>query len=158
MKMNAQISPCKLYRYWLTRSWNDYGQDHAMEVCFVMLNPSRADHAVNDPTLKRCLSFAMAWGFEKLVVRNLYSFRTPQPKELFRASDPIGPDGDMELERAKESHLIVAAWGVDAKEDRVRKALRLLAPYPLYCLGLTKEGAPRHPLYVKGSTHLVRYV
>jgi hypothetical protein len=41
--------------------------------------------------------------------------------------------------------------------DRPRKALELLAGVPLYCLGTTRQGHPRHPLYVRANTPLVRF-
>ena len=50
----ATISPCGLYRYRLWRGWNP----ELPTVNFVMLNPSTADDAVDDPTIRRCLRYA----------------------------------------------------------------------------------------------------
>ena len=55
------------YRYLLWREWNN---NHALDNCykedktvlFIMLNPSRANAELNDPTITRCINFAKAWG------------------------------------------------------------------------------------------------
>ena len=41
---------------------------------------------------------------------------------------------------------------------RDRKVLSLLADKKdVFCLGITKDGQPRHPLYVKGDMSLVPF-
>jgi len=146
---SAHISTCGRYRYSLHRRW--CGGD-GRTVCFVMCNPSTADGLVDDPTIRRCISFARAWGYSVLCVRNLFCLRATDPAELMTAADPIGPDGDVELVEAKTADLLVAAWGAIAlphRRDQV--ALEMFAGKPLYVLALTKHGKPRHPLYVKGD-------
>lgn len=64
------------YRYLLTREWDSQGKI----VTFIMLNPSRADALLNDPTITRCLNFARSWGYGRLEVVNLFAYRTPQPE------------------------------------------------------------------------------
>ena len=46
------------YRYLLWREWNS----DRKTVSFIMLNPSRADAELNDPTITRCINFAKSWG------------------------------------------------------------------------------------------------
>jgi len=41
---------------------------------WIMLNPSRADATDDDPTVRRCLGFASAWGYGSLLIHNLYVF------------------------------------------------------------------------------------
>jgi hypothetical protein len=142
----AVLSPCGRYRYSLSRTWGDGGT-----VCFVMLNPSTADADADDPTVRRCIGFAKAWGYASLAVRNLFNLRSPSPKALLTAEDPVGPEGDRYLREAVCYDLVVAAWGSAVPLGRGREALPLLRWKPLHVLGWTTTGHPRHPLYVKGS-------
>ena len=57
------------------------------------------------------MAFAKAWGYSTLSVRNLFAFRATEPKELLKASDPVGPNGDAELAAARTADLVVCAWG-----------------------------------------------
>lgn len=153
----AVISEDGTYRYALTRGdW--LGGCGA--VLFVMLNPSTADASVDDPTIRRCVGFARAWGFARLHVVNLYAYRATDPRELRGAADPVGPENDEWIRRlAEDSDEVVAAWGADkqASAPRVARVLSLVAPTPVSCLKLTKAGAPWHPLYVKADASRVAF-
>ena len=83
MKRDAVISKCGEYRYSLIREWNKSKQ----KVLFLMLNPSDADDKKDDPTIKRCISFAKDWRYGGLMVANLYAYITDKPKELFRSKN-----------------------------------------------------------------------
>lgn len=147
---DAVFSPCRTWRYRLTR---DVAPLTGKGVCtFVGLNPSTADETADDPTIRRCIRFARDWGFARLVMVNLYGFRATDPAELTHAADPIGPENDHYLALAfSTSDLTVAAWGTKASPERAAAVLAIPPP-PRVCLGLTKHGAPRHPLYVPAST------
>lgn len=143
----AEISPCGRYRYALGRRWGDGGT-----VAFVMLNPSTADATTDDPTIRRCMGFAKAWGHGGLVVANLYGYRATKPADLWKSADPIGPDNDQHLVRvASDCDQIVAAWGANARPDRIAGVLALPGMDRLHVLALTKDGQPRHPLYLRGD-------
>lgn len=147
METSAELSECRLYRYALWRRWSPGNQ-----VLFIMLNPSTADETIDDPTIRRCISFAESWGFGALTVANLFAFRTPSPAELQTADDPIGPENDAWLERLQqESQLTVAAWGNHGRLLNRSATIRPLLHAPR-TLGLTQRGEPRHPLYVAGDT------
>jgi hypothetical protein len=150
---SAGLSPCGRYRYWLRRAWLHGGDGRT--ACFVMLNPSTADAGADDPTVRRCLAFVRAWGCSALEVRNLFALRATDPGALLSAADPVGPEGDAQLALARDAAPVVAAWGAGVPFGRDRAALVLLAGTPLYCLGTTKGGQPRHPLYVRGDARLV---
>lgn len=155
--MSAIISECGKYRYLLTRDSEVAAPDRGTAL-FLMLNPSTADATLDDPTIRRCRSFARAWGCAGLSVANLYAFRATRPADLWQADDPIGPDNDALLGRlAAEYGDIVCAWGANAKTDRVLAVAETLinAGARLWCFGTTKDGQPRHPLYVKGDTQLI---
>jgi hypothetical protein len=157
LQRSAGLSDCGRYRYWLRRWWQHGGGDGKV-VCFLMLNPSTADSSVDDPTIRRCLGFVRSWGHSVLSVRNLFALRATNPAELRKAADPVGPQGDAALLTAKTADLVIAAWGAGVPFGRDRRALELLAGKPLYCLGLTKHGHPRHPLYVPASAVPVPFV
>jgi hypothetical protein len=152
-RRSAAISRCGRYRWWLRRSFARGGPGRV--VCFLMLNPSTADHRRDDPTIRRCLGFARAWGYPILEVRNLFAWRATDPRELLTAPDPTGGRrGDRELRAVLDADLVVAAWGAWVPFARDRKAVSLLAGRQLMCLGRTRSGRPRHPLYVRGTTRL----
>ncbi len=147
---DAILSDCGAYRWLLTREYTSGGDGRT--AAFLMLNPSTADHREDDPTIRRCLGFVRAWGMSRLVVANLFGFRATLPKDLLTAADPVGPEADRWLLHAcAGAAVIVAAWGADVPFGRDADVLGLLARKPLTCLGLTKAGRPRHPLYMPGN-------
>lgn len=152
MRRGAVFDPSDEYRYSLWRTW-----DSALpRVAFVMLNPSTADHRIDDPTIRRCMGFARQWGYGSLSVVNLFAYRTPSPAALARAADPVGPDNDRYLRAAcRRARDIVLAWGTHGSlHGRDRAVLDLLGRgrKPLLCLGTTRDGHPRHPLYLPRDT------
>lgn len=153
MARSADISDCQHYRWWLKRLWPVPVANRGSSVCFVMLNPSTADGQKDDPTVLRCIGFAKRWGFESLIVRNLFPYRATDPIELLTAVDPCGGErGDQELAAATNADVVVCAWGAKVPFGRDKRAMELLGVKRLFCLGLTKDGHPRHPLYVPAST------
>lgn len=140
------------YRYHLWRKvLNSSGIG---SVLFIMLNPSTADDVSNDPTIRRCLSFAARWGFETLEVCNLFALRSSDPAILRSSADPIGSKNDDFIDAAvSRSSRIIAAWGADkfAIERAKIVSSRFAAESRFHCLGTTLSGAPKHPLYVRGD-------
>ena len=129
-------------------------------VGFVMLNPSTADAERDDPTIRRVRGLARGLGYGRVVVANLYALRATDPKALRTHPDPVGPEGDRHLAAlAGEVPDIVCAWGVHAAPERARAVAALLgaAGARLWHLGLTKAGAPRHPLYVRRDVAPARF-
>ena len=123
-------------------------------VAFVGLNPSTADETLDDPTIRRCKRFARDWGFGRLVMANAYAWRSTDPDGLWSVDDPAGPDNNAHLEAiARDVELVVCAWGVHAKPDRVAAVLAVLARAGRqpHALRTTKSGAPSHPLYLPAS-------
>lgn len=153
----ATISEDGLYRYSLTR---EFPHLLGCGTCtFVMLNPSRADADQDDPTIRRCIGFAQRLGYNRLHVVNLYAYRATDPFQLWEVDDPVGPLNDNVLRLAIwDTDLLIAAWGAHAKSDRVAEVRRMAmggnGRYPFLCLGKTKDGAPRHPLYLPADAEL----
>lgn len=154
---DAVLSTCGRYRYHLARWWNGGSM---LPAVFVMLNPSTADAMIDDPTIRRCVGFAQAWGLGGVVVVNLFAFRATDPTQLpSDAATAIGPDNDEHLREviataAEAGAPLIAAWGAHPSADRAR--VEHVASFDGFaraeCLGMTKSGAPRHPLYVAGGT------
>jgi hypothetical protein len=147
MHGSAVFSDCARYRYVLRRKW-DAGR---RSVLFVGLNPSTADATLNDPTIRRCIRFAQDWGYGSLVMANLFAYRVTEPSLLPRVDDPVGPLNNRWLAMLrKQADLVIAAWGVHgtllARNDQVLAQLS-----EVHCLGLTKAGHPKHPLYLPAT-------
>ncbi len=150
---DALLSECGLYRYYLWRSWDAEGKT----LNIIGLNPSTADAFQDDPTIRRCIGFAKDNGFGNLYVTNLFAYRATKPNDLMVAPDPVGPENDKWLQDiATQSDDLLFAWGNSGGFlDRNEMVLELL-PQGL-CLGKTKIGAPRHPLYVRKDKSLEKY-
>jgi len=77
----ATFDATRTYRYRLSRTWDPSGRRWRSSCS----NPSTADADVLDPTVRRCVGFALAWGFGSLEVVNLFAFRATDPRDLVRA-------------------------------------------------------------------------
>lgn len=157
MSGDAIISYCGKYRYALSRNLGD-GRGL---VCFIMLNPSTADAKKDDPTIRRCISFTRTWGYSNLEVVNLFAWRTPYPGDFRHVVDPVGPDnGGYLLDALARATIVIAAWGgLELARARAQEIVQIAEQIrkPLNCLGITKSGGPRHPLYVRRDAVLKAY-
>jgi hypothetical protein len=144
----AEYSDCETYRYSLSRVWEPGGRC----AVFIMLNPSTATEAQNDPTVERCERRARALGFGAFKVFNIFAWRATDPREMRAAADPVGPGNDAAIRAAlAEADQVICAWGTHgAHLDRGRHVEAMLRDggVPLHHLGITKDGHPRHPLYI----------
>jgi hypothetical protein len=148
----AEVSADGRYRYALHRTW----ASGRPSMLWVLANPSSADAATDDPTLRRCVRFAHDHGCGGLAVVNLWAWRATRPADLADVPDPVGPDNDRwitTLGRHADGP-VVLGWGVQDAPVRVASVLGLLGTRPKHCLGLTRDGHPRHPLYVRAGTRL----
>ncbi len=157
----AAFSRCRQYRWWLERVWEPQGS----RLLFIGLNPSRADHRLDDPTLRRLMAFAADWGYGGLEVLNLFARISPSPAALALAADPVGAANLAWIRRRVRAtragappSLIWLGWGNGGRRSgQDERMLELLDPHRsrLVCLGLTASGAPLHPLY-RPATSLLR--
>lgn len=140
----AKLSECRTYRYALWRQWDD----SIPSILFVGLNPSKADEKDDDPTLLKCIQYARKWGYGGVYMGNLFSFRATQPRDLFKADDPIGEENDSWLDYLNnKSKVTVAAWGNHGQfMDRSMKIKPKLNN--LHYLKMNATGEPAHPLYL----------
>lgn len=152
----ATFSPCREFRYTLARRWSS-----GHTIAFIGLNPSTADEHKLDATVTRCVRRAEALGYGRLVMLNLFAFRSTDPKalkiRLQAGLEIVGPGNDDAIrDVAGSAKAVVCAWGNHgAIAGRDREALRLLGGIRLLCLGKSKTGQPKHPLYIPNSRELV---
>lgn len=156
IQRDAVLSTCGLYRYRLSRWWSEVPR-----MVFCMLNPSTADASEDDPTIRRCMGFARREGFGGIEVVNLFPFRAMDPRNLawaggegidIRQRDRRN-EAIAEVIRAQEVPAAVAAWGAHPLAHG--EVASLPDGIEWECLGVTKSGAPKHPLYLPASSPLV---
>ena len=141
----AVISDCGLYRYALWRVWNLT----LPLILFIMLNPSKADAFIDDPTIRRCIGFAVSLKAGGFLVGNLFAFRATRVRDMKRASMPVGADNDRWLSQLSTlAQIKIAAWGVHGNFMGRDREVCALIPQ-MSCLGTTKDGRPRHPLFLR---------
>ena len=144
----AIYSDCQSYRYALTRQW-----DAGPRLLWVMLNPSTASELVNDPTVERCERRARAMGYGSFRVVNLFAWRATVPRTLRAVPDPVGPDNDAAINQgALWADQVLCGWGGHGEicqRDVAVKALLKSVGKPLWHLGMTATGQPKHPLYIR---------
>ncbi|MFF4607789.1 DUF1643 domain-containing protein [Streptomyces sp. NPDC001339] len=149
------------HRYALTRTWE--AGTHAV---FVLLNPSEATAYQDDATLRRLVGFARREGHGGLVLANAFAVRSKSPYILDTHSPAalaatVGEHNDELLQLlAQEAGDVVVGWGIWGRVfSRAAAVEQLLTGNGarLWALGLTKDGHPRHPLYLAKAAPLTRY-
>jgi hypothetical protein len=157
LESDAVVSDCGKYRYLLRRTWDHYKP----RALYIMLNPSTADAEKDDPTIRSCIRLAKGLNYGSFEVVNLFAWRATQPTELQKSSDPIGPKNADAIEGAiMRCDIAICAWGAyQGAIDQGRAVHSLLRQHrpAVFCLGKTKSGAPKHPLYIKSGTPLEKF-
>lgn len=156
-KKIAKFSKNNIYRYNLIREWKE---DHLKEkrtICFIGLNPSVGNSIDDDPTIRRMVNFAKAYGANGINIVNLFALVTTYPKYLKDSEhDPIGINNDeIIIKTAKKCWMTFACWGNNGEiKRRGEKIINLLKKnnITIYCFGLTSRLNPKHPLYLKSNT------
>lgn len=166
--MTAIISACGTYRYTLERPVRNHVLTaKPRTILWVMLNPSTADANQDDPTIRQCLAFSERWGFDRLLVGNLFAYRATKPTALWSAhksgTNIIGESAakaDEHLNHlANRADRVVIAWGAHAERMPERAnhvQSMLMRGHELYALGWTKLGHPWHPLMRAHNLELLR--
>lgn len=154
LERDAVISGCGKYRYLLRRTW-DHSKPRAL---VIMLNPSTADAEIDDATIRSLLRLLGGLAYGSFEVVNVFALRATDPMELLTARDPVGPDNEAAVRASiGRCDVAICAWGAwpPAREASIyiRNAIRAARP-AMYCFGKTKDGSPRHPLYIKSGTEL----
>jgi hypothetical protein len=148
----AVISSCGRYRSYLTR---ELDPDNARPLVICGLNPSTADAATDDPTLRREIDFARRWGCGRLIKVNAYDWRATEPAKMFAARDAgfaICSDRNRAaLNKARalarrDAGIVLVAWGARIEPDRQAELAAFWGDLAR-CLAKNQDGTPVHPLY-----------
>lgn len=160
--MTAVISSCGLYRYRLERPIEQRHIEAPTTIMWVMLNPSTADATKDDATIRKCRGFSERWGYNKMLVGNLFAWRATKPAGLWahhKLHDIIGPETNAHLAvMAAEAGEVVFAWGNHAERmprraEEVMQTICKINP-KVYVLGYTASGQPMHPVRLAYATEL----
>lgn len=159
----AVFDATEAHRYVLIRRWDLEFRTQSLRV--IGLNPSTATERILDPTIRRLIGYARLWGYGGLMMLNLFSLRSTDPKALYdtvKRGNASAATGDPANYRIIEyicepppllhvaTSRALAAWGNHGalinrgKEvcDRLGKA-----GVSLDALSVTGQGQPIHALY-----------
>lgn len=154
---DAEFSPCGRYRLWLSRSWPDEPGQWPGFALWIGMNPSTAESNVDDPTIRREIAFTKAMGIGGYVKCNIMDYRATNPKSLLT----VIPRSDKNLrcifDHAQVAKRVIVAWGALPKPLRhyADDVISVMRGHQLFCMGKTRNGSPRHPLYLPNNAECV---
>lgn len=132
-------------------------------IVFIGMNPSTADASVDDPTCAREWTFARREGFSAMVKCNVGDYRATDPKALLNPDIVAVSDANLPAIR----QFAAGAGRVVLCHGKLNKALAPMGRdlvemlradgIDLWCFGRNGDGSPRHPLYLRADTPLVRF-
>ena len=146
---SADISNDKKERFSLSRIWDS----KKPKVLYIMLNPSYADHKLDDPTIRRLIFFSKKFKFGGFYVTNLFTQITPYPKALNIDRTINNNNLKVIKDLVLKSEKIVYAWGNLKNEP---EEFLSIIDSPL-CFKKNLNGTPRHPLYLPSNCELESY-
>jgi len=161
LRGDATFSVCGQYRQRLRRWIGDTFPDpHWL---LIGMNPSTATADYNDPTITREWGFTVREGYRGFVKVNIGDYRATRPQDL--TSDGVvacSPDNlPVILDEAKSADRVVMCFGKvnRALKDAAEKTVAALTArgVDLWCFGLNSDGSPKHPLYLRADTPIVRF-
>lgn len=165
MMGNAILSPCGRYRPILTRFWAGLLVEPDAYALWIGMNPSTADANFNDPTVTREVIYTQRrLGLGSYVKCNISDYRATDPK-VFRTLPRDERRSSVNLPtivtQAAGAKVVIFAFGAVDKclrdlADETVAAVRELGR-ETFCVGYTKDGFPRHPLYMPGDPPLLPY-
>lgn len=146
-----------LMRRWLGDAFPD------RYLMFIGMNPSTADATVNDPTCAREWTFTQREGFAAMVKANVGDYRATHPKMLLEPGVVVSSPANLPTirEQAKGAARVILCHGklnkalVPAGQALVQALTE--DGIALWCFGTNADGSPKHPLYLRGDTPLVRW-
>lgn len=152
IRREAEWSSNGKRRFKLGRFWSD------QPICTVVgLNPSTANEENDDPTCKRLISLLSRQGYGGYWLVNLITNATPNPLKLNKSGRRLSARNKQAVETAvAQSENVVLAWGAHGVKYNHRLKVYEMVSEPL-CFGVTKDGEPRHPLYIPNSTALTLF-
>lgn len=147
------LSDDELFRYFLAEF---FVPSPTRMLVFLMLNPSKADHMIPDPTSAKIFKWAKDWGYDSGGILNLFALRSTDPNVLYSGNNVIGPENDSFISYVTAvAARVVCGWGKHGKlMNRDRDVLALLRRQGVtpYAMHVNKDGTPKHPLYIANVT------
>ena len=148
------------YRYRLERDISPVGN---ITIAFIGINPSTADETIDDNTVKNLKVFSANNNAKKMIIGNVFAYRSTDVKGLSKTTEPVGIDNDKALERIiNEADILVPFWGSRTKlraalRPRLDEVMSMLVKSgkPIKALGITSTNDPRHPQGVSYNTKLI---
>lgn len=159
---SAIISSCGTYRYRLERDGPGEGQ-----TTVIMVNPSTADANLDDATIRKLKGFGTRYDWGRIVVGNLFAYRSTDVRVLAKISGATGPDNDMHLlDMIREADRLVVAWGPMSKLPRMLRSrfrrivemANLTSRRPMSIGQTAKDGHPCHPLMLAYANELQPWI
>ena len=143
---NARFSNDKKHRYKLSRHWDL----NKPQILYIMLNPSIGNENIDDPTIRRLLSFTRKFDYGGFFVGNLFTYITPNPKTLDTSIGLTNKNLNILHNLVSKVDNVVYAWGNSIEEPNEFKKF-ISGPM---CFGKNLNGTPCHPLYLPSSSEL----
>lgn len=153
MERGATFSDDRKYRYKLYRIW-DIRKPYAI---FVGLNPSKGDEKNDSRTIKKVMDIARLNGYGGIIMINLFGLVSPDPTKLIKHPDVMGENLLFLMEMARTKNDVIFCWGY-LPSGGLKPYLFNTRLFPIaHCLGINKDGSPKHPLFLKSDTKIIRY-
>ena len=146
---NARFSNDKKHRYRLSRHWDL----NKPEILYIMLNPSIGNESIDDPTIRRLLSFTKKFDYGGFFVGNLFTYITPNPKTLDTSIGITNKNLNVLTNLVSKADEVVYAWGNSIEEPN---ELKKLISNPM-CFGKNLNGTPKHPLYLPSNSKIIKF-
>ena len=146
---NARLSNDKKHRYKLSRHWDL----NKPQILYIMLNPSIGNESIDDPTIRRLLSFTKKFDYGGFFVGNLFTYVTPNPKTLDTSIGLTNKNLNVLTNLVSKADEVVYAWGNSIEEPN---ELKKLISNPM-CFGKNLNGTPKHPLYLPSNSKIIKF-
>ena len=146
---NARFSNDKKHRYKLSRHWDL----NKPQILYIMLNPSIGNESIDDPTIRRLLSFTRKFDYGGFFVGNLFTYITPNPKTLDTSIGLTNKNLNVLTNLVSKADEVVYAWGNSIEEPN---ELKKLISNPM-CFGKNLNGTPKHPLYLPSNSKIIKF-
>lgn len=149
---DADFNERRTHRFRLRRGWLPASHCNPLgfsDLLFVGLNPSTADEACDDPTIRRLTAHARFWGYPGFTIVNLWACCASSPESI-RLNADLEEENTVVLRQAmKHSKKIVCIWGSHWRVWEMLVKVAVQAGRWLYCFEENANGMPRHPLYLQ---------
>jgi len=156
MDSGAEFSNNRKYRFTLWRIWDKTKP----LVMFIGLNPSTANETENDPTVCSVGRIAKVNGYGGFYMMNCWAYISTDPKVLKEHKwdkNMCEWNDNMLMTTKAKCKDVVFAWGSFSIVNKTGRDKELLKMFPdAMVLFLNKNGSPKHPLYCKSETKLIK--